>query len=106
MKCQIWLSKTLSRIFKIVIGLRSLCSYRKLAVFKKKKSDFKVTVNKVCKPDSYLLPQIDNLYAKLSGGTVFSLLDLSMAYQQMPISQESKAYLAINTTNGLFAFNR
>ena len=43
--------------------------------------DFKVTVNKVCKPDSYPLPRIDDLYAKLSGGTVFSVLDLSMAYQ-------------------------
>ena len=68
--------------------------------------DFKVTVNKVCKPDSYPLPRIDDLYAKLSGGTVFSVLDLSMAYQQIPISQESKAYLTINTTKGLFAFNR
>ena len=29
-----------------------------------------------------------------------------MAYQQIPISQESKAYLAINTTKCLFAFNR
>ena len=29
-----------------------------------------------------------------------------MAYQQMPISQESKAYFTINTTKGLFAFNR
>ena len=67
---------------------------------------FKVTVNKVCKPDSYPLPRIDDLYAKLSGGTVFSVLDLSMAYQQIPISQESKAYLTINTTKGLFAFNR
>ena len=68
--------------------------------------DFKVTVNKVCKPDSYPLQRIDDLYTKLSGGTVFSVLDLSMAYQQIPISQESKAYLAINTTEGIFAFNR
>ena len=51
--------------------------------------DFKVTVNKVCKPDSYPLPRIDDLYAKLLGGNVFSVLDLSMAYQQIPISQES-----------------
>ena len=36
----------------------------------------------------------------------FSVLDLSMAYQQIPISQESKAYLAINITKGLFGFNR
>ena len=29
--------------------------------------DFKVTVNKVCKPDSYPLPRIDDLYTNLSG---------------------------------------
>ena len=46
------------------------------------------------------------LICKLSGGTVFSVLDLSMAYQQIPISQESKAYLAINPNKGIFAFNR
>ena len=42
--------------------------------------DFKVTVNKVCKPNSYPLPRIDDLYAKLSGGTVFYVLDLSNAF--------------------------
>ena len=52
--------------------------------------DFKVTVNKVCRPDSYPLPRIYDLYVKLSGGTIFSALDLSMAYQQIPISQGLK----------------
>ena len=45
-------------------------------------------------------------YSKLLGGTVFSVLDVSMAYQQIPISEESKAYLTINTTNSIFAGNR
>ena len=58
--------------------------------------DFKVPGNIVCKTDFYPLPRIDNIYAKLSGGTVFSVLDLSMAYQQITISQEYKAYLTIN----------
>ena len=68
--------------------------------------DFKVTVNKVCQPDKYPLPRIEDLYAKLSGGTVFSVLDLSMAYQQIIVSMETRKYLTINTTKGLFAFNR
>ena len=42
----------------------------------------------------------------LTGGNVFSVPDLPMAHQQIPISQGSKAYLTINTTKGLFAFNR
>ena len=29
-----------------------------------------------------------------------------MAYQQIVVSEESKSYLTINTTKGLFAFNR
>ena len=37
---------------------------------------------------------------------MFSVLDLTMAYQQIPILHESKAYLTINTTKGPFAFNR
>ena len=68
--------------------------------------DFKVTVKKVCKPDSYPLQRIYDLYTKLSGGTVFSVLDLSMAHQQISISQEYKSYLTINITKCIFAFNR
>ena len=39
--------------------------------------DYKLTVNQAAKGDSNPLPHIDELYAKLSGGTVSSKLDLS-----------------------------
>jgi hypothetical protein len=45
--------------------------------------DFKLTVNKVSKLDRYPIPKIEDLFAKLSGGQLFTKLDLSQAYQQV-----------------------
>ena len=42
--------------------------------------DYKITVNKVAKFDSYPLPRIDDLFASLSGGQTFKKLDLAHAY--------------------------
>ena len=41
--------------------------------------DYKVTVNAVAKPEVYPLPGVDDLFTALSGGTLFSKLDLSDA---------------------------
>ena len=46
------------------------------------------------------------MFSTLSGGRTFSKLDMSQAYQQLPLSQESKSYLVINTHCGLFCYNR
>ena len=42
--------------------------------------DYKVTFNQVSKLDRFLIPKIEDLFAKLSGGTLFAKLDLSQAY--------------------------
>ena len=68
--------------------------------------DFKATVNQVAETDKYPIPRIEDLYTKLAGGTIFSVLDLSMAYQQIVVAPQSRKYLTINTTKGLFTFNR
>ena len=68
--------------------------------------DYKVTVNAVAKPEVYPLPRVDDLFTALSGGTLFSKLDLSHAYQQLELDEESKKYTTINTTNGLFQYQR
>ena len=68
--------------------------------------DYKVTVNQVSKLDRYPIPKIEDLFAKLSGGTVFTKLDLSQAYQQLMLDEESKKYVVINTHRGLFRYNR
>ena len=43
--------------------------------------DYKLTVNRVAKLDTYPLPRITDLFASLAGGTLFSKLDLTQAYQ-------------------------
>jgi len=63
-------------------------------------------VNKVAKPDIYPLPKIDELFTALTGGRAFSKLDLSQAYQQLVLSDESKPYTTINTYRGLYQYNR
>ena len=50
--------------------------------------DYKVTVNPVTKLDAYPLPKIDDLFASLAGGQVFSKLDLAHAYQQLQLDTD------------------
>lgn len=68
--------------------------------------DFKVTCNREVKIDCYPIPAIDDLYAKLSGGKLFSKIDLSNAYLQINLDEESKKFVTINTHRGLFRYNR
>ena len=68
--------------------------------------DYKLTVNQVAQTDKYPLPKVDDMFSALSGGNYFTTLDLSQAYLQLPIHEESKKYLTINTHKGLFEYNR
>ena len=68
--------------------------------------DYKVTVNQVLAVEEYPLPTPEDLFSTLSGGKIFSKLDLSQAYLQLPVQEESKPYLTINTHQGLYAYNR
>ena len=42
----------------------------------------------------------------MAGGTALSKLDLSQAYQQVPLAEESCKYVVVNTHRGLFRYNR
>ena len=68
--------------------------------------DFKVTVNPVLNVDHYPLPKIDDVFATLSGGQLFTKIDLRQAYFHMEVDDASKEYLTINTHKGLFCYNR
>ena len=68
--------------------------------------DYKLTVNRAAKMDTYPLPRIDDLFASLAGGKTFSTLDLAHAYQQVPLEEGSRQYVTINTTKGLYRYNR
>ena len=68
--------------------------------------DYKLTINQASPVETYPLPRVDELFANLSGGRFFSKLDLANAYLQMPLDDESKQYVTINTHKGLFQYNR
>ena len=68
--------------------------------------DYKLTVNRAAKTDSYPLPRIEDLFASLSGGQLFSKLDLAHAYQQIPLDEKSQLFTTINTHKGLYCYNR
>ena len=68
--------------------------------------DFKQTVNPVLQIDKYPIPNIDNLYSKVSGESHFMRLDLSDAYLQVPLDKESQKLTTINTHNSLFMYTR
>lgn len=68
--------------------------------------DYKLTVNKVAKLDAYPIPKINDLFSKLAGGQRFTTLDMSRAYQQLVLEEESRKYVTITTHKGLFRYNR
>ena len=68
--------------------------------------DYKMTINKVSKLDNYPIPKTEDLFATLNGGQQFTKLDMSQAYQQLMLDEESKVYTTINTHKGLFRYTR
>ena len=67
--------------------------------------DFKQMVNKASPLDKYPIPKIEDLFSRLSGGQKCTKLDMSQAYQQICLDDESKKYVMINTSKGLFQYN-
>ena len=68
--------------------------------------DFKQTVNKSARTEVYPLPRIEELFACLSGGQTFTTLDLSHAYLQLELENESQELVTINTHKGLYKYTR
>ena len=66
------------------------------------RGDFKVSVNQLLIIISYPLPNVDDLFATLAGGKVFSKLDLSNAYQQLKLTTKSQKYLTIASAPSIF----
>ena len=68
--------------------------------------DYKVTINPVLEVDQYPLPKPDNIFATLATGKYFSKIDLTHAYQQMKLKEDSHHLVTINTHRGLFRYTR
>ena len=68
--------------------------------------DYRETVNKRTACQSYPLPTLDNMLHKLAQGTIFTKLDLSQAYLQLTLDEETSKMCTITTPFGLFRVNR
>ncbi|XP_062711283.1 uncharacterized protein K02A2.6-like [Aedes albopictus] len=69
-------------------------------------ADYSTGLNAVLEPHHYPLPTPDDIFSKLAGSKIFSVIDLSDTYLQVEVDDESKKLLTINTHRGLFQFNR
>ena len=59
--------------------------------------DFKVSINPTLDIDQHPLHKPEDLFATLAGGMKFTKLDLSQAYQQLTLDEESKPYTSQST---------
>ena len=69
-------------------------------------ADFKVTINQHAKLDHYPIPKIEDLFATLGSGNTYTKLDMSQAYQQVELDDESMKYTVVNTHKGLYRYTR
>ena len=67
--------------------------------------DFSATVNKYLDPVQTPLPTVDDVITQVGNAKVFSKIDLSQAFLQLPLDDNSKKFTTINTSEGLFQFN-
>lgn len=68
--------------------------------------DYKMSLNKYLKTDRHPIPRIADLLSKINEGKCFSRIDLSHAYQQVELDDESRLLTTISTHRGLFAYKR
>ena len=68
--------------------------------------DYKTTLNRALRSEVYPLPRIEELFTALAGGEQFSKLDLSHAYQQLVLEDDSQMLTTIITHKGLFKYNQ
>ena len=68
--------------------------------------DYRLTVNQILNVDKYSLPKPNELFACLAEGMKFTKLDMSHAYNQLMLDNNSRNFVTINTHKGLFRFKR
>lgn len=68
--------------------------------------DYKISVNKSLENVKYPLPKAEEIFSKLNNGESFTKIDLSDAYNQIELEEESTRILTWNTHKGLYQLNR
>ena len=53
-----------------------------------------------------MMPTPEELFTKLNGGELFTMLDLSHAYQQVVLDQKCQPYVTTNTHLSLYRYTR
>ena len=67
-------------------------------------SDYR-RLNNITEPDHYPLPNIQDITSYLSGARIFSKLDLTKGYYQVPLNLDDIPKTAITTPFGTYMFN-
>ena len=67
---------------------------------------FKSTINPILENEEYPMPTAEDLFNEMQGGKRFSKIDLSRAYLQVELDEESQKYCIINTCKGLRQYTR
>ena len=65
-----------------------------------------MTISQASRLDRYPIPKVEDLLVSLAGGQSFTKLDLSQAYLQVKLKEESRKYVVVNTHKGLFQYTR
>ena len=68
--------------------------------------DFKFTVNPQLEVTQHPMPNLEDILSQLSGMQYFCKLDLSAAYLQMELEEESQNLTVLNTPRGLMKMKR
>lgn len=68
--------------------------------------DYKVTLNKFLCNFKYPLPRIDEIFAQLEGGELFTKLDMSNAYNQLILDEKSQLLCTWSTHIGTLKMKR
>lgn len=68
--------------------------------------DYSTGLNDSLESHRFPLPLPEEIFNKISNGKMFSHIDLSDAFLQVQVDDESAEMLTINTHRGLFRFNR
>lgn len=68
--------------------------------------DYKVTINPLLQVDQHPMPNTRDILATLNGCKYFTKLDLSQAFNQILLDEESMKLTTINTPWGMFEYTR
>ena len=67
--------------------------------------DFSSTINPVLSSVNANLISVDDVISQIGDAKFFSKIDLSQAFLQLPLCENSKKFTTINTSEGLFRWN-